>query len=570
MKKQYYVSFFACTLFLISFWGYYLCTNIPIMYELADEYEYVWNAGYLSGERLLDVYPAYYGIGYSLFLIIPLKLCSNGIELIYGCYLVNILFAYGTYWVVCVLLQKWTDKTDWKIPVISMISCLSPYISSSMFKTICENCLLFFFILSIYFTYEFICTFKNSYLIAGTVCILFLFFIHVRSLGVIACYTVFLCIFCFYEKLPKYKVCIPILILLFGGCLLILVVKADIVSYKQSVLTSGEIANTVTEHYFSDRVYWMIKESGGYVWCFICKCFYSCLATAGLLIFWCRNRFYEIKKVIKNGVRLTNKECVFLLISCMFLVTILEMTVVGMGGTIYFMFYGRYYEFILPLIFAIELLPEEMAQISKRRVNLPFWTICLLILTKRIIIWTSQYYGNTMLKKDTNRLSALSLIIGDGKENNIVILEMGVLLFLCMIIYILCSKRKYVLFYLFSLLMMFSFSNVNMSEVKRIHETGRLDYELVQYIQENNIKKIYIIDDGSYKYDGFYSRIAMLVYDIDVEVINMRDDELTETVINTLDDNSYYLTYVTSERIQNMTNDPIIAHGNSVDLYYKK
>ena len=73
--------------------------SLHTVWELGDEAGYLWNAAYFTGtdwSSFASVY-AYSGYGYSVILIPLFWIARNGIQLIRGAYIINIMYANTIY-----------------------------------------------------------------------------------------------------------------------------------------------------------------------------------------------------------------------------------------------------------------------------------------------------------------------------------------------------------------------------------------------------------------------------------------------------------------------------------------
>ena len=114
---------------------------------------------------------------------------------------------------------------------------------------------------------------------------------------------------------------------------------------------------------------------------------------------------------------------------------------------------------------------------------------------------------------------------------------------------------------------MICISRANLDEISNIHSRGSEDYELVKYIVENIDEKVWIIDNESYIYPNFYSRIAVYLYNKDFEII--KEDENIGDINNVIAPGDFYLLYANAEELNDMNGESIIYTGDTMTLYKK-
>ena len=110
--KRFFASRIFTTILLIIgsivILDYYLekIPQVYIVWELMDEFGYLADAAYLSGNKWPYVTDFYYGYGYSLWLIPLFLVFDTGIEIIRGALAVNAVIVVLLFWVQYVLMSK--------------------------------------------------------------------------------------------------------------------------------------------------------------------------------------------------------------------------------------------------------------------------------------------------------------------------------------------------------------------------------------------------------------------------------------------------------------------------------
>lgn len=563
IEKYSIVSFILCSFGLLTLWGYYAFSSVPILTELGDEYEYLWNAVHIMSGELPDIYTSYYGIGYSVFLIVPYLFTQGGSAFVFCSYLVNMFFAYGVFIILVILLARINLRINWKTSICSMIACLSPVLSANVCKVMCENCLAFFMALSVLLFYEFVCSRKIVFSIFCSISVAYMYLIHTRSVGIVFCFCVFFAFFCIKNRISFLQTITPISILI-----LFLTVfyffKLNILQDKQELLASKEIANVISKSLVEKWLMWFLKDFKNYLCAFLCKLLYVYIATCGLLIIWPFYRIREVVRCVKEKDALSNKEFFFLYILGCFFVIMVETTLVGTGETIPYMFYGRYYEFTIPTMLGIMLDSCDFNDTRINRKRVLFYIFGIFMSVKISIVWALSEYEHNLVKIDTNRIDALSVILNEGKDSIVLLFTLGVVMLFFMLLFFYGEKN---VFFAVAFAFLLWSSCVNLSEVNRVHSAGKRDYELAQYIKENVNEKIWVIDDDSYKYSKFFSR--MLVY------LNKNDYEIVEWngVIDKtnalIEKGDFYMVYSSSQNIDTIVGGEIIREGLTMNLYKK-
>lgn len=544
---------------------------VPTVWELGDEYEYIWNASYLSGDSLLNVYDGFYGIGYSLFLILPLKFISSGAELIKACYILNLLFVLGTYVLINAVLAELNNNIKALYPVIAFTGCVMPYVISNAYKTICEDCFLFFFCLSIFLTIKLRKTSQFIYAFLASICLAFLYLVHIRALIIIACYFLYIIWITIENQNKNAHLYIFLLISLIILICLCHVAKSNVISYKQlnvaNLSENQTIKNTIDESFIIERIRWFLNGIEDYAFCFCGKIYYSFYITAGLVFVWIDIGGKRISDAIKNKKRIGFRDEVFVLLVFIYFAMLVSITMTGTGADLAYAFYGRYYEFIFVLIVCLTLDDLTKGEFSPNKRFVFLFLVLEIFIQKETMAWVKSFIKETNIRPDTNRLNALTNLIEYDPNNVKVVFLMGVITVILLLLLLkLSGKNDYILIaVLIVFFLRVSIANVN--EISQVHDKSSKDYEVAEYISEKLGKgeKIYFINDSSYKYDDFYSRMVVLLYGYDFEMIKTDN---CSTAFDNIPEDTLFLIYNTSKSYEECAESKsLIMEGNSVLLF---
>lgn len=168
---------------LIILWYYFeKVPQMNIVWELMDEFGYLANAAYLSGNKWPYVTNFYYGYGYSLWLVPLFWICNSGIQIIKGAIIINALMVAALLWVQYLLMSKVCKELNRNIiAIVSLILCFYPYIVASGLKVICEVLItLLVWVCGLLF-YQALDTGKWYYYVLLSVCTVYMFFVHSRT-----------------------------------------------------------------------------------------------------------------------------------------------------------------------------------------------------------------------------------------------------------------------------------------------------------------------------------------------------------------------------------------------------
>lgn len=538
----------------------YCCNmpKVPTLMELPDESGYLWNAAYFGGIDWDDLaQSAYYGYGYSIFLVPILKFSTSGSALIKGAYVVNILFVLGLYIVFALLLKNFFDRYSIWGAIIAGISCLTPYLFVSSYKVICENCLTFFSSLLILLFYYCLKTRKLCFYFSSVLIAAFIPFIHTR--GIVVSGTFFLFSLCdiLLKRKINYKRIIVVLSTFFCACLVLYLIKKSNLDFRNTVGTKNEYpqnsVNLITSNYLKERLLRIINLGiWNYLGSFASKLFYATVSTGGLALLGVINSGYMISRIFypkdnENSI-LNEKEyaksITFLLIITNFFMVIIASVFNSIGGNFQYIYYGRYYEYVIPMMLCGSLcLIFSDNYYSKAKIYI-ISAIITLFLGLMSYSWVNSYLDEIVMSIDTARTAAFSTAIKLHSKYIDVICYSCLISTMVILISLLvyrARKTRVILIILLGVV----FWNMDRTCVETINNTAvrvEADYTIYNYLIENiDQQKIYAINDHSYKYEDVIQKVQVLIKDYRVHEINYYANE--EDLLDQIETGDYVIVY---------------------------
>ncbi len=545
--------------------------HLDTVWELPDEAGYLWNAAFFNGcnwDNITQI--TYYGYGYSLFISMVWKFVTDGFALIKYAYIINCFFVIATYIVLILILKRLDNKGDRNpiLPWISFVALLNPYVVTSTFKVICETCILFFFNLLILFLLNLI---RNSNIInwcGVSIIASFLPFIHIRMIIIDIIVFLFIFVYFFKEYRIKKEGKKLIFFLMLSAFLFTMfyLLKRCLINYKwmnqiQHGLERNE-SGLITCKSIVLFIITAIDKLPKYILVFISKIIYFTFASGGTF-------FWAIEYVLSNILhrRKNEKSFFFIIMFCVVstISVILAHSVVSTPENIRVIFYGRYYEYIIPSIVSITLyyLIDSRYAINLR-FGFCFISILLFYSVAIKFIVEKDYELATII--DSNRMANLA---GFVNINNNVISLFLVMILLCisMVFFWLFYLRKRtgtVLIFFIILMNLFN-DRACLDAIMKAQLNSKRDNQLVQTILDDySNKTIYMIDDNSFSYPYYYSKLQVLMKEKTLQVLCI--DELPK-----IDLNDCYVLYKTSPlnvKIKDLCNK--VYEGDNFIMYYGK
>lgn len=577
-KKKFELLVIVLGVGIVLFYGSKI-PSLHTVWELGDEAGYLWNAAYFTGtdwNSFASVY-AYYGYGYSVILTPLFWMAKNGIQIVKGAYIINIVCVLGMYFIIIKLLKNIGNKLYNLIPFIAFLTCIMPYVASNTLKVLCETFLTFWYSLLVLLLYLYLKKGKTIYAVLLGISGVFIFFIHTRAIVVTGMLGMTL-FFAAVKKRGLYlrnflifsSVAVIAFFLLYG-------IKVDIINFKYGIkgaeeVTTARNGNMVTTNYIFERLYWFWSEPQNVISVFCAKIFYSVIATGVILLpgLLCIGKQVWKKCIKEKFLGKTPEEFAGLVIKGFIVVTFVLMVAAcamnGTGNDIRYAFYGRYYEFTIPILFSfcMYLFLAEEKSISRKELFL--CALFVILIGVGTWKWFVSYLDRQTISVDTMRISAITKAITvsediDGVMGYLIMTSVAML-----VIYFFIAKKKYGkgLTICFACVYLWSNTSLCIERVQEVHKESLGDTEVAEYILENmDTQKIYMLDDNSYKYPYFYSRMQVLLKDKRLYVITPSDYEQIE-------DGSYIVAYVNTELKNTILLKADFLKSGSVFILYQK
>lgn len=348
-----YVIIFALVLFSIYM---YSRTSVCSFTLFPDELGYWATAAALNGYDWSDVVSlgSYYSFGYGLLLYPILHFSKDAVSAYHAAMALNfILQGLAAVLVYKILRMFFDDKNELEVFFTSVFAVAYPAWLFFSQTTMAEALLMFLFVLAAYLLVEF--ARRDNWLDFAllTLTVLYMYAVHMRCVGIVGSLLLVLIFMSVQEhKYIKYTIVFAVSALI--GFLIVAYLKGVTVEYAFSKMAEGHIAVNTYEAQGSkigillsfDGIAKLLEGLFG-------KAFYIFAATFGTIIYAIRLCLSKIK--IKSwqsyfGVFLFLSVIVEALISSLYFIR---------GTRIDNFFYGRYMEFVLPLLLGVGILGFE-------------------------------------------------------------------------------------------------------------------------------------------------------------------------------------------------------------------
>lgn len=577
-SKNQIMVLLLCGLMLLWIYGRNIA-KINTVWELGDEASYLWNTAYflqMNWDEVGAAYP-YSGYGYSLILIPVFLLCKSGVSLIRGACIVNIVCLFLIYILHISILRKVSKNSNSiLLPMFAFISCCTPYLASNVYKVLAEVFLSFWYSLIILiFLYAVSTKKKALYFLLGS-CSAFMLMIHTRAVMVF----ISLCLFFLLLSIKKGKeeiyYFIFFLIGFIGLVFILYLIKNNIV--QQRVFLNKLIfnnhsneGNLLTLTYILNRLkdLFAIENIADYMACFLGKVLYVIWATAALIPFYFIGivqktfSFFKTEEACKDDYEYS-AFIVGLFVMINILVTLVACTVNGPGSDVRYTFYGRYFEYALPILICMSIDHFVREKLSLKMIL--FFIMVYSVMGVFVLDRQLHYLQNQEFWIDTNRLSALTKLITKCETLPQLIYSIILFCILLMGIYVVIAFDSYSRLLVVPLvgIILWMNSSLCIEEIVSINEKSLGDTEIAEYIlAKNDENAVYMVDDNSYKYPYYYSRIQILLKDINIQVINPDDMDAVE-------DGSYVVAYTSTDLKDTILKEyDFLKEGHAFLLYQK-
>lgn len=502
--------------------------NIFTVWEIYDEACYLFNASLFGRVNWKDTFAYcqdYYGWGYSVLLIPLFWICSNGIQLIRGAIITNYLLVIVCYYQLNRMIRRLLNSENvYLSSVISFAFCLYPYVFSNANKVTCEVCVFALFLLLCNCIINLLESESLRWYIVLAVLSSYLYAVHARTIVVLLVTWFFVGLMCVINK-RKYR---SVFIGIFLTILFFFVVK-EVKSYflgfynqKSLFESEGGTNNLFDQSFFRDRIIWFATSIPLYLLGGIVKYVYLIVCSCGLVTFGLYDSFKSLFVVLKKKEATTVdwfRVFVFLAFCAMICACVMS----GLGGDFRYLIYGRYYEYTSIPMIIFGLVGVCRKVYSKRCVLvISVINISLIFLSWRI----TDYIPSNSLGVDTNRLAGITSITSLTSEY-IAVLLWGTIITIFVGAYLSSAQNfKFTGTVVCTILMLtFMFSDhKGLDAINRANLSGKSDWRLLsQNISDE--EQVYFIVDQTCDYWTFYTRLQVLLYKTDMNIIYYDDIE---------------------------------------------
>lgn len=560
--------FFVCFLVLLIMYGKNI-DRVCTVWELGDEAGYLSNAAYFLGfnwDSVRGVLP-YFGYGYSLILIPAFLLSNNGVELIQGVCLTNLICILGIFIALSVLGRKLYDSYNKRIIYfIAMIVCLIPYLSANTYKVTCEVFLSLWHLILTLLLYW---SLKNNkwFCYVGLGCAsAFVFFIHTRTFVIIGTIIIVLGITTLlFKNKRQLKNYIYMLISMLVLFIILYSVKMSILNSRYELIEEVQkISNTnlITFQYIKERIMWLFHKGNReiYLLSFIAKNFYIIVASGGMIIYGVIDILNDFINREKN-IRIENEMTkLFLLLSAGLMLIVCTLNGAGMAENFTYFFYSRYYEYtMIPMYFI------GMNSVIHRKWNGKVSAILIggIAASGLFTAKIQNYLNSKEIHLDSARIPSFSGGISRSTSYQELIFYLTLICCIGIFLIVLLKKIRigkiFILF--FALALIWKSTTINYDLIFRNNERAIKDSEIALFLSEQESRdKIYMLDE-EYIYAYFYSRMQVLMKDKQmylIDPLNYKDVEK----------GSYIIRYSDVEE-NKLIDCELIMEGNSFNLYRK-
>ena len=542
------------TLFIIA---YYLSKvpQIYVVWELVDEYGYLANAAFLSGNAWPFITHMYYGYGYSLWLVPLFWICKSGVEVIRGAIIINALCIVTLFWVQYVLMSKVCKNLNKNLVVIgSFVLCFYPYIVACGLKVLCETLLVLMIWVCGLLLYYAIDTGKWYYYVLLAISMVYTFFVHTRAL--VFCGALVLVIgIMFLAKKIKFRQLVAFALPAIAVLLLGFMVKNQVISgvytytapsnvenvvveneeqyvessestivpTSESVVSepasevvveeqTKKVGNTLSIEYIFNRILDVFRNfSIWYVYAFACRNFYLFVGTAGLFHV---GIFVALKAVIsevKSCKKISAENGIKLLYTVGAVLMLIAVVIQSPGNpnAPAYNFYGRYYEYLIgPVVFfGLDYCIRERMKL----LGVIAWLVVFGI-SYWITMETANHLHVQELNLDSARMAALSFFGLKQYYRAVVKFAAIVTLLVLSSNIVLNNMKRFRCLLPIVLLLVFAVNNIVIQkEIMSLQRENKEDYEMVTYIQENyNGDEVHFLNSG-FSYPVAYAGIQPLL-----------------------------------------------------------
>lgn len=527
--------------------------NANTVWELSDEAGYLSNVAYFLGYDWNDVRStmAFYGYGYSLFLIPAFLISETGVDMIKISLFTNFIFIIGTYLILIYLLEK-VGKQQNRIltSAISFITCLNSYICCNVLKVNCESLCVFWYCLIVLVLYKAMEKKRIYWFIILGILSSYLYVIHTRMIILIVSLVCTLLISLWILNRKDNHIQIFLFGLVFVICFgAFYYIKNLIITFTATLNAAGDASgitqvNLIDSNYILQRIFNIFNPTSWkfYGLSFISKLYYLMIASAGSISFGYVYLIKGISESRKEKDESAYSVKVFMILGLSLMLIACTFNGWGSLEDFCYIFYSRYYENTAIPIIAFGILSLVTINWGEKK-----YIFCALLEVSISILVLSlrDFLFSESIRFDTARIPGFSWLVKNTSTFSDMILWGTLIIVLVICVYLIANKIKYkkVLTLVTIFLFIWNSTSQGIKVIDDVHSYSKPDTEIAKTIldSESSLEYIYMIDDKSYKYDGFYSRMQVLIKDIPLKVINV--DELYK--LGELEEGTWILTYKT-------------------------
>lgn len=402
--------------------------NATVPFIFNDEYGYWSNAAWLAGYDWSSTTSeiSWYSFGYSFILAIIIFITKDffvayRIAILFNCVLLAL-----SYVLLYVISLRFTNKNNVICAIIPVVYC-SNWINKNYAWP--EILLCFLFVLITFFVIKICETKRVSWYVLLSICLVFMYMVHMRTISIILASGIFLFIISRKEKKAYMYF---LLIVLVGIILQVLLKKYFTTNLWQNSVESNSngyasiIPSSVSE--ITIGLFINIINS------FLGKVFYIIAATMGLIVFATQNVIYNLKIILKE--RELKRDIIFYTFLCLVLSIGVASVFSRSPQYTTHLLYGRYTEYTLaPIILISTILLLEERRCCRNSIHIGIIISCILgLIITKIIEKTELAQVNIPINS-----VGLSVFYMDGKIN----LYYVVLLYSILNYLILMMKKNY-------------------------------------------------------------------------------------------------------------------------------
>ena len=304
---------------------------------------------------------SYYSFGYSLILIPIIKMFSDSVLAYRAAIIVNLILQVTSFFLIKKIIRMLFDQVDDAlVAILAGVCVLYPSWCLYVQITMAEAVLFFMYTLTVYFMLKYLEKPSLSNGIATALSAIYLYTVHMRSIGVLCAVGVSVLVRTFIvinsktEIVKERKRMVFSFIFIVALIILLFVLSLFVKNYYIDALYSSGAENLVSTNDYSGQVdkikaLFTLKGIATFLTSMVGKIFYLGCATFGLA--YCGIHYLIKKSIMKN------EKALFILLASFFqfmVMCIYTITTSSKTSNRFDLFiHGRYYDFVIPLLMAV-------------------------------------------------------------------------------------------------------------------------------------------------------------------------------------------------------------------------